>query len=197
MLRSKTTVAYDITDTVNLQYRHEGYEIFKVRANVNYIGCEKAEDKSFLVFGEYTLFLLLKSLDKKSDYSIKAIRCPFIKTVSISDRLLAFSDSSKLQVSLGDPPECNLEDMDIKPVNKNALCRINLSYRVEFWESGEGQNTDLSNRPADKESTDSESSDSGSVKVWRVDSSKKHTIEQLLGIDRDTLMQFNKSHTQE
>ena len=136
MLRSKTTVAYDITDTVNLQYRHEGYEIFKVRANVTYIGCEKAEDKSFLVFGEYTLFLLLKSLDKKSDYSIKAIRCPFIKTVSISDRLLAFSDSSKLQVSLGDPPECNLEDMDIKPVNKNALCRINLSYRVEFWESG-------------------------------------------------------------
>ena len=53
------------------------------------------------------------------------------------------------------------------------------------------------NIPANKESTDSGSSDSGSVKVWRVDSSKNHTVEQLLGIDRDTLMQFNKSHTQE
>ena len=53
---SNTAVEYDIADLVNLRYRSEGYEIFRVRAAVSSIGCEKAEDRSFLVFGEYIFF---------------------------------------------------------------------------------------------------------------------------------------------
>lgn len=201
MNRGNAAVTYDIADTVNLQYRSEGYAIYKVRAAINHIGCERAENKSFLVFGEYTFFLLLRSMTKKQDYSIKAIRCPFIKTVPISEKLAAFESSSNLQVSLGGPPECALEEGDAPPANKSAPYRITLSFRVEFrdqveiCEAGDDKNAFASEAPAAQEGA--MPSDSGTVKVWRVDSSQNHTIEQLLGIDRDTLKQFNRDHTQE
>lgn len=201
MSRGKAAVAYDISDTVNLQYRSEGYEIYKIRTAISHIGCERAENKSFLVFGEYTFFLLLRSMTKKQDYCIKAIRCPFIKTVPISDKLAAFESISNLQVSLDGPPECALEEGDAPSANKSAPYRITLSFRIEFrdrdaiFETGDDKNVFASEAPADREGTIP--SESGTVKVWRVDSSQNHTIEQLLGIDRDTLKQFNKDHTQE
>ncbi len=195
MPRNKATVACDITDTVNLQYRSEGYEIHHVRAAIGHIGCETAEGKFCLVYGEYTLFLLLRSTSKKHEYGIKAIRSPFIRAIPLDGNLSVFSNSSRLQVSLIGSPECTLEDMETHPGGKNMSCRITLSYRLEFRDSAEGEEKPYSGTSSAGEATDS--SDSSSVKVWRVDSSQNHTIAKLLGIDRDTLMQFNKSHQQE
>lgn len=192
---NSSVVEHDITDTVDLRFGSEGYEIFRVRAAVSYVGCEKAGDKYFLVYGEYILFLILKGVDRNHDYSIKAIRCPFIKSVPASGKLSAFINSPRLQVSLSGNPECTVEDM--KPVNKNAVYRITLTCRIEFREPGKNRNDAIPEKPAVMESTGTDSPDSGTVRVWRVDSSKKHTIEQLLSMDRDALEQLGKSHDQE
>lgn len=195
MPRNKTTVACDINDTVNLQYRSEGYEIRKVRAVISHIGCEVAENQTCLVFGEYIFFLLLRNMVKKHDYSIKAIRSPFLKNVPLTGKLTIFSNSPRLQILLSGSPECSLEEEDEQSGGKKMSYRIALSYRVEFWDPAEEEKSILSEAQITREGT--APSDGGSVKVWRVDSSQNHTIEQLLGIDRDTLKQFNKSHGQE
>ncbi|NLW02066.1 MAG: hypothetical protein GX027_02235 [Clostridiaceae bacterium] len=194
---SNTAVEYDIADLVNLRYRSEGYEIFRVRAAVSSIGCEKAEDRSFLVFGEYIFFLILRSMDKRRDYSIKAIRCPFIKNVPISGKLSVFINSARLQVSLAGPPDCSIEDMDVQPANKTAFCHIEVSFRVEFRESGEEPNDAVLTGSEARETTGQDSSGSSPVRVWRVDSSKNHTIEQLLGMDRKALAQLGEHNNQE
>lgn len=195
MYRSQSTVAYDITDIINLQYRSGGYAICKVRADIDHIGCEKADDGSLLVFGEYTLFLLLKNMAKKQDYGIKVIRCPFIKTVSMDEKLAVFSGSSMLMVSLCQPPVSRLEEMGTQPDSRNPPYRIMLSYQIEFREPGGDGNASPSGALMARESPGPASSGSGSVKVWQVGSSQNHTVEQLLGMDRDALVQLSRDQS--
>jgi|GEM_PF-420437 len=188
---SGTGAEYDMTDTVNLRLRSEGFEIFRVRAEISHIGCEKADEKSLLVFGEYSIFIILRATGKSHDYCIKCIRCPFVTSIPISGKLPVFSEGQGLRVSLSGPPMCRVEDLAVKQDGRNTLCRIALSCRISLCEPEENRDDAVSNKPGTAESVGADSCDSGSVRVWRVDSSKKYTVEELLNMDRDSLARMS------
>lgn len=197
MQGNKAPVTCDISDTVSLRIRSDGHEIFRIRAAINSINCENAGNGFFLVFGEYIFFLILKGGDYRRDFSIKAIHCPFLRTVSVNDELLALSSGVRVSVSLEKDPECTIEDVETRKESKISRYRIALSYRIVFREYGHVQENSHYTWAHQAGNNDQDSPGSGSVKVWKVNGAKGHTIEELLGIDRNTLMQFNKNQDQE
>jgi len=78
----------------------------------------------------------------------------------------------------------------------NGRYRITLSYKVLFCET-EGKSASSESKPASEGEFIQDFSGSGSVRVWKIDGSKNHTIEELLGIDRDTPAQFNNKDVHE